>query len=158
MKLLLVQHGDAVPKEENPERPLSPQGRGHVQQLAAVLGNAGLRPTRILHSGKLRAAQTADLLAARLLPDAKPEAATGLNPNDPTDEIAAQALRWNDDVALVGHLPHMAKLASRLLTGKEDAPFVAFVPGTVVCLERAGARRWTLAWMIRPELLIHTAP
>jgi phosphohistidine phosphatase len=154
MKLLLVQHGDAVPKEQNPERPLSPQGHGQVEQLATFLGNAGLRLTRILHSGKLRAAQTAELLAEHLLPDGKPEATTGLNPNDPADEIAAQTGRWNEDVALVGHLPHVAKLASRLLTGKEDAPIVAFVPGTAVCLDRGGDG-WSLAWMVRPELLPH---
>ncbi|UCG32241.1 MAG: phosphohistidine phosphatase SixA [Phycisphaerales bacterium] len=155
MKLLLVQHGDALPKEKDPERPLSPRGRSEVERLAAFLGNSGLRLTRILHSGKLRAAQTAELLAARILPDARPEAATGLNPNDPTEQIATRAVRWNDDVALVGHLPHMAKLAARLLTDKEDTPTVAFVPGTAACLERVGADQWTLAWMIRPDLLMH---
>ena len=155
MKLLLVQHGDALPKEENPDRPLSPRGRSQVERLATFLGDSGLRVARILHSGKLRAAQTAELLAASLLPDAKTEATAGLNPNDPTEGIAAQAARWNDDVALVGHLPYMAKLAGRLLANNEDAPIVAFVPGTAACLERTGADRWTLAWMIRPELLSH---
>jgi phosphohistidine phosphatase len=155
MKLLLVQHGDALPKEENPDRPLSPRGRSQVEHLAAFLGDSGLRVARVLHSGKLRAAQTAELLAASLLPDAKPEATAGLNPNDPTEQIATQAARWNDDVALVGHLPYMAKLAGRLLANNEDASTVAFVPGTAACLERTGAGRWSLAWMIRPELLVH---
>ena len=157
MKLLLVQHGDAVPKEENPDRPLSPRGRSQVEHLATFLGNSGLRVARVLHSGKLRAAETAELLAARLLPDAKAEATAGLNPNDRTEQIATQAVRWNEDVALVGHLPYMAKLAGRLLANNEDASIVAFVPGTAACLERTGADRWSLAWMIRPELLSHTA-
>ena len=154
MRLLLVQHGDALPKEENPDRPLSPRGHSEVEHLATFLGSSGLHLTRILHSGKRRATQTAELLAARLLPNARPKAATGLKPNDPTDEVATRTAQWNDDVALVGHLPHMAKLATRLLTGKEGEPIVDFVPGTAACLERVGPHQWTLAWVIRPELLI----
>ena len=34
MKLYLVQHAAAMPKDENPERPLSPAGREDVQKIA----------------------------------------------------------------------------------------------------------------------------
>ena len=43
MKLYLVQHGQAVSKEEDPERPLSEQGREDVRRVATRLGEAGVR-------------------------------------------------------------------------------------------------------------------
>ena len=35
----------------------------------------------------------------------------------------------------------------------EDIGVVSFTPGTVVCLERDGNDIWSVAWMVRPELL-----
>lgn len=72
---------------------------------------------------------------------------------DPTDSVARDAAAWDQDAMLVGHLPFMAKLASRLIAGREDAGVVAFQPGTIVCLERSEQQRWAIAWMIRPELV-----
>ncbi len=55
---------------------------------------------------------------------------------------------------VVGHLPFMGRLASRLVAGSEEANVAAFQPGTVACLERADdGGGWALAWMVRPELL-----
>ena len=54
---------------------------------------------------------------------------------------------------LVGHLPFMAGLVSRLVAGREDAGLVAFEPGSVVCLQRTDEHAWTIAWMLRPRLL-----
>jgi hypothetical protein len=33
-----------------------------------------------------------------------------------------------------------------------DHVVAAFVPGTVVCLERGEANHWTIVWMVRPAL------
>ena len=64
MKLCLVQHGDAVPEETDPQRPLSERGCAEVQRVAELLAGAGVQVSTILHSGKTRAEQTARLLAA----------------------------------------------------------------------------------------------
>ena len=53
---------------------------------------------------------------------------------------------------LVGHLPFMGKLVAGLVAGDEHKPVAAFVPGTVVCLERNEANHWTIVWMVRPAL------
>src|SRR5688500_9788627 len=63
MRLYLVQHGEAVPEQVDPQRPLSEAGRRDVQAMARLLAGAGIRPTRIVHSGKRRAQETAELLA-----------------------------------------------------------------------------------------------
>lgn len=152
MKLYLVQHGDAVAKEVDPERPLSESGREDVRRTASFLGTAGVRVACVLHSGKKRAEQTAALLARALLPAGTIRQTDGLDPVDPTDALAAQASTWSDDTMLVGHLPFMAKLASRLLLGSEARETVAFEPGAVLCLERTNAGGWRVVWMVRPAL------
>ena len=154
MKLYLAQHGEAVPKDENPERPLSEQGQRDVRAIAALLQSAGVRVDRVWHSGKTRAEQTARLLAGALLPRGrKPQAIEGIGPNAPVAEFSVDADVWEDDTLVVGHLPFMARLVSLLTTGDSDRDIVAYCPGSVVCLERADAGHWVVLWMIRPDIL-----
>jgi phosphohistidine phosphatase len=149
MRLYLAQHGDAVPEQLDPERPLSAAGRRDVEAVARLLASIGIRAQRVAHSGKLRAQQTAELLAA---PGMVPETMTGLNPNDPVEPVARSIAEWTSDVMLVGHLPFMGELVGHLVAGDERKLVAAFVPGTVVCLERDEAGRWAIIWMVRPEL------
>jgi phosphohistidine phosphatase len=150
MRLYLVQHGEAVPEDVDPARPLSAGGRSDVERMAAFLARGGIRAVEVWHSGKRRAEQTAAILGAALSPERAPEARTGLNPNDPTEAIVREVATRDQDVMLVGHLPYMAKLANRLVVGREDAGVVAFRPGSVLCLERTD-QRWTIVWMATPE-------
>ena len=66
MRIYLTQHGLAVPKDVDPDRPLSEQGRQDVQRLADFLKNTGAQVEQVLHSGKTRAEQTATILAPAL--------------------------------------------------------------------------------------------
>jgi phosphohistidine phosphatase len=151
MRLYLVQHGEAVPEDVDPTRPLSAGGRSDVERVAAFLGRGGIRAMEVWHSGKRRAAQTAAILGAALAPDRPPAARAGLNPNDPTEDAARELPTREQDVMLVGHLPFLGKLASRLVAGRDDAGVVAFRPGTVLCLERTDREGWTVVWMAVPE-------
>lgn len=154
MRLYLVQHGDAVPEQLDPERPLSAAGRREVEAVARLLAGTGTRAAHLVHSGKLRAQQTAELLATVLAPGTVAEIMPGLNPNDPVEPMARGTADWTSDVMLVGHLPFMGKLAARLVAGDERRLVAAFVPGTVVCLEQAEAGDWVISWMVRPELAL----
>lgn len=153
MRLYLVQHGEAQPEAVSAERELTPQGRLDVGRLADLLGARGVRAARVVHSGKTRARQTAEILAARLAPGTAPELLSGLNPNDPVRPVAAQASDWNADILLAGHQPFMGRLATLLVAGREDPALLAFQPGSIACLERNPVAGWEIAWMLRPELL-----
>lgn len=153
MKLYLVQHGKAVAKEEDPGRPLNDQGERDVHGMASRLGDAGVQVTRVWHSGKLRAARTAEILAKRVLSGRKIEILKGIGPNDPVAEFASDADVWDEDTLVVGHLPFMSRLVSLLTVGDPEHQLVHFSPGSVVCLEREDAHQWVIAWMLRPELL-----
>ncbi len=153
MKLYLVQHGDTVAKEVDPERPLSDEGRRGAEQVGRFLAEAGVCIPFILHSGKKRAAQTAELLAAGAGAGVSPQMVSGIAPLDPVASFAQTVNRWTSDTMVVGHQPFMGKLVSLLVTGNDAAPVVAFRPGTVVCLESDPDGRWVVAWMIHPGLL-----
>lgn len=150
MILYLVQHGTAKAEAEDPARPLAPAGREEVKRLAAVLTGIGTAVTEIRHSGKRRAQETAEILAAAVCPAGRVVAASGLAPNDPVESLAAEIGVCDRDIMLVGHLPHLARLAAVLLAGRAESPMVRFVPGTLVRLERGAG--WSLAWCLPPEL------
>ena len=154
MKLYLVQHGTACTKDVDPERPLSDAGRADVERLAALLGLTGVRVERVIHSGKLRAAQTAECLAAAVAaPGVALESSGIINPNDNPKAFDWQSGSWDHNTLVVGHLPFMAKLVAHLVSGNENQPVTAFQPGSIVCLERQDGSQWQINWMIRPELL-----
>ncbi len=109
--------------------------------------------SRILHSGKTRARHTAELLAEGLQCDRPVDAVANLNPNDSVNEWVERAGDWNEDTLLVGHMPFMGELASRLVNAEGPTAVVEFCPGSVVCLRRNEDSGWQVFWMIRPEIV-----
>ncbi len=153
MKLYLVQHAEARREEEDPARDLTAKGRRDILKVAGFLGPLKLPVSRIFHSGKTRAVSTADLLAAALRPTPEVEAAAGLAPLDSPEIWAVRLDELAADIMLVGHLPHLARLAARLVVGDEQKNVVNFKMAGVLCLERQEKGRWAVAWMLLPELL-----
>ncbi len=153
MRLYLVQHGNAKPKEEDPDRPLTEQGVDDVTRVADELTkDGGLSAERVFHSGKTRARETAEILAPACHGDPVPEATDGLDPMDDPGVWADRLSGTEDDVMLVGHLPYMERLAARLVVGDPDAEVVRFRQGGVLCLERDDDGGWAVRWFLTPEL------
>ena len=153
MKLYLVQHGEAVAKDIDPDRPLSERGRRGVEKMAQFLRQGGISVGRILHSGKRRAEQTAQVLAAAIMPEGQPESVAGIKPNDDVTAFGEMLDDLHDDTLVAGHLPFMSRLVAWLITGNDELGMVAYKPGSVVCLEQQDEGGWQLQWMLRPELL-----
>ena len=153
MKLYLVQHGEAVAKEVDPDRPLSERGLRDVEKMALFLRQGGIGVGRILHSGKRRAEQTAQVLAAAIMTGGQPESVEGIKPNDDVVSFGEKLDDLQDDTLVAGHLPFMARLVAWLITGNKNLGMVVYRPGSVVCLEQQEEGGWTLEWMVRPELL-----
>lgn len=153
MRLYLVQHGDALSEEIDPERPLSEQGWRDVEAVGAFLASRRLQIGEVWHSGKLRARQTAEGLAPYVAATAVVRKCDGLAPKDDTAALAETLNRREHNLMIVGHLPHLERLADRLLTGKTEAHIVAFAKAGVVCLTQEGKGSWAIAWMVTPDLL-----
>jgi len=152
MKLYLIQHGEATSKDLNPQRPLTEKGTQDVKKVSVFLKQANININTISHSGKKRARETASILANTLSPDRPPIQKDGLAPNDPIDNIYKEILEKDKDLMIVGHLPHLARLASKLLLDAEDKYIIEFKPGSVLLLEKL-QENWKVAWFIIPELL-----
>lgn len=148
----LVRHGEAKSKDEDPERPLTEHGRGAVERMAIWSAAAGFQVDRMLHSGKLRAEQTAELLAGYLRPAPRVQSASGLGPNDDVQPVAESLQQQDGSIMLVGHLPFLERLASFLLIGDADRSLVDFEAGALVALTQQG-RHWTIRCVIQPHLL-----
>ncbi|MCZ2845213.1 MAG: histidine phosphatase family protein [Candidatus Bathyarchaeota archaeon] len=63
MKLYLVQHAEAKQEEEDPARPLSEKGWENLDKISDFLKGKDIKVSKIFHSGKLRAKQTAEKLS-----------------------------------------------------------------------------------------------
>jgi phosphohistidine phosphatase len=148
-RLYLMRHGHAPSPSEagvagDALRPLSERGRRDVARMAAELARRGARPTKILHSPLVRAAQTAAAAAEVLKPRG---GAQSFKPLDNT--MAAQgvldalknAAADQDEILAVGHQPQLGELAS-LLAGE---PY-EIRPAGVVAIDLEGEPRgaWSL--------------
>ena len=135
MRAFLVRHGEAKSEDVDPERHLTERGAEEVRRIATDAVEAhGIRPARIVHSGKARARQTAEIWAG--LVGVSIGESDGLGPNDDPSVWAARLEAELTDTMVVGHLPHLERLAGLLLSGDVERPLVGFPAGGFVVLER----------------------
>ncbi len=71
MYLYLVQHAEAVSKDNDPSRGLSEKGMDDIKRISRYISGIDMDVNEIYHSGKKRALQTAQVLAAHLKIDNK---------------------------------------------------------------------------------------
>lgn len=152
-RLYLVQHAKSKSAEEDPARGLTAEGRQEAARVSRFLAGLHLSVAVIQHSGKTRAEQTASILAEAVRSDRGLEAIKGLDPLDDPSPLAPFLTAYSEDVMLVGHLPHLERLASILLTGSPDRRPVKFRNAGVVCLEKSAEGSWSLLWVVIPEIL-----
>ena len=149
MRLYLVQHGAAKSEAEDPERSLTIRGEEETRKISDAAKRLGIRPSRVYHSGKKRAEQTAGIIAGAL--DLSFQLGQGLNPNDDVRPWAERISGEAEDLMIVGHLPFLEKLASFLVRGDEGAKAVMFRYSAIVCLEKKGSGRWAVDRIIKPN-------
>ena len=153
MKIYCIRHGEAKTDLEDPRRPLSIQGNVDINKMADFMVVNGVCTSHILHSGVLRAEQTASIIAEKLNLTEMLEQCSGLDGGAPVQPMVDMINAWEDDTVVVSHLPFVSDLVSALLMDQENSQIVSFSPGTLVCLERCEQQRWLLSWVMRPEVL-----
>jgi phosphohistidine phosphatase len=141
MRLYIVQHGDAVPKDISPNRPLSDRGRADIQRLTEWLSSRNIQVEQILHSGKVRAKETAEILRPLLESRGQILASDGLAPNDSPEAFLKQLRHAKKDTVVAS------------LTGASDQQLLEFVPGSVAGIESSDGASWRLFMFVRPEFL-----
>ena len=146
MTCYLVRHGTAAPGPDDRARALTPKGRAEIEATARALAARGTEVAEIRHSGLVRARETAEILNGTLVSARGVHAVTGLAPEDDPDVAAAELGLTTVPLMLVGHLPHLARLAAALV-GSSALDRIHFAPGTAV-----GVRRRPQGWQV--ELIV----
>jgi phosphohistidine phosphatase len=152
MRLYLVRHGESVAPEIDPNQPLSEKGIKETEAVARLLKQASLEIDEIMHSTKMRAKQTAEILGKALAFELTLIQREGLKPMDPVEPIVSELGTLDRNVMLVGHLPFLEKLLTLLLMGKEGPSPVNLCGSCVICLETNHGQLWQIAWAVSPEL------
>jgi phosphohistidine phosphatase len=154
MRLYLVQHAEAETADVDEERHLTAGGIRDVEMVGHFLETMSTPVSRILHSGKVRARETAERLARYIGPEAVVEQVVGIRARDPAEPWKERLDAEEENLVMVAHMPFVARLASLLVRGEEDPELFRFTPGTVLCLESFGEGRWSVVWMVPPALVV----
>ena len=133
-------------------RPLSDKGEKQADRLGRFLAGIGFRPDAIITSPKVRAAQTAEIVAARLGVSVSVDDRLAGNLGIASLEGLLRDAGDPTRAVIVGHDPDFSELLAILC----DAPHIPMKKGA---LARVDAERplepggGTLAWLVPPDLL-----
>jgi phosphohistidine phosphatase len=155
-ELYLLRHAHAGDPEgwtgDDAARPLSAKGEGQSERLGAFLAGVGFQPDAVVSSPKVRARQTAELVARQLGVEVRLDdrLAGGFDATT-VDSILAD-LGGPSRPVLVGHDPDFSELLGWLaradgLTMKKGAFARVDVVGPVA------SGQGTLRWLVPPDLL-----
>ncbi len=152
MAIYLAQHGKCLAKEIDPEKGLSPEGKEQVLRIAQVARGYSVNVSKILHSGKKRAEQTAEIFASELNPPDQMEKMAGIDPLDSVIEFAKRIDLVSNQM-VVGHLPFISRLISYLVVGSTKKPIFRIQNGGIVCLDQDLDRdSVVIKWALMPEI------
>ena len=150
MNLYVVRHAEAMSSDENPDRPLTDRGREQAKQVSALAGRH-LSVSGIFHSGKTRARETAEILAAELGQGTQEN--EHLSPTAEPSELDDLLTDLDADAVFVGHLPHTERLVSYLVTGFADEDIVDLGTASMACVTQDAEGEWRVRWLVRPDIL-----
>lgn len=155
MRVYLIRHGEATPeKADNTDYPLSEKGKEDIRHIATFLAKQPLEIKHIFHSGILRAKETAEMIAKKINFNGEIEVYTEMQPYDSISTLASMVNQASEDIIIVGHMPFLGLLLSKLVTGDEHQDVLYLHKGTTVCLERIEhSTTWLIEWCITPEVV-----
>ena len=117
-----------------------------MERLASKAAEAGVHPSVVWHSGKLRAKQTAEIFWRVCNALAEFSATRDLQPDDPPSWMRDRLRYEPRDLLLAGHFPHLPGLL-RLL----DADAAVFPLHGIVALETTDeGESWKELWRFGP--------
>ncbi len=152
MEIYLMQHGPALPKEQDPDEGLSPDGEARIHASGKALKKMGVTFDVILSSPKKRSKQTAAIVAEEVgFPPEKimeTEKVKAMTPPEETIKTLTEHA-GKERILIAGHLPSVAEVASFLLTEGSKA-LVEFERGGCCRIDvedlptHSGRLRWYL--------------
>lgn len=157
MEIYLMQHGPNLPKDQDPEEPLSQEGEALISAAAGAIKKMGLKFDVIVASPKKRSRQTAEIVARALgFPVdqiADTEKVKAMTPAEETIDFLKQYTD-RESVLVAGHLPSLGEVASYLLTSGSKAS-IHFERGGLgrIDVPSLPTHEGELRWYLTPEQL-----
>ncbi len=155
LHLLRHAHAGDPMKWHGPDdvRPLSDKGRLQAERLGLFLADAGFQPDAIISSPKLRALETARLVATPLEMLVRVDPALEGPLNVAAVEELLSAAGNPSRPVLVGHDPDFSELAATL-TGAAELPVRKGAMLRIDVARPLEAGEGLLRWLLPPELLL----
>ena len=157
MELYLMQHGLYLPKEQDPDEGLSPDGDARIHASGKALRRMGIAFDAIFSSPKKRSGQTAAIVAGEVgfPPDkiTETDRVKAMTPPEETVEMLCGVWGYKR-VLIVGHLPSVGEVASSQLTEGSKAT-IAFEMGGCcrIDVEELPTHAGQLKWYLTPDQL-----
>ena len=159
MRVFLLRHAEAHPGVWDEGRELTAKGRRQIAQVARGAGLVAVQTVRAIeHSPLVRSVQSAERLQRGTKSRLPLKLLAGIKPESDDRLTARQLAKSRQDRLIVGHNPHLAALAGRLL-GMTSGSRISFRKAGLMALEReAGPTtkqpygRWRLLWYVVPDL------
>ena len=156
MKLYLMRHGEALSPQKDPERGLSDKGKLNVELVAKHLHKQGVLFSKILHSKKKRARETAEIMREIIAPNVQLNLHDKITPNDDPHNIFSEINSWEEDTLITSHLPFVPNLMTLLTEKDAYMTAITFETATVICLEKENSYKWKFLWSTAPTEIINT--
>jgi len=156
MLLHLLRHADAGDPDawDGPDapRPLSEKGRDQAERLGAYLAGIAFRTDAIITSPKIRAAETAEIVAEHLgVVVTEDDGLAGSLDLEALEAVLARA-EDPDRPVLVGHDPDFSDLLAELCDGA-SVPMRKGAFARIECDRPLRPGGGTLRWLIPPDAL-----
>ncbi len=148
--VVLLRHGEAFPSSVDPRRPLTEKGKWETLLVAKVLKKLPVRFDVVYHSPKLRAKQTAEIVA-RELGISKLVERDDLLPESDPKTVKELVEREEGKAILCGHLPNLARIFSLLYLGIDNDKAIDLRTSGGVGLKKGNG--WVLDFVVFPSLL-----
>ncbi|MFZ0963181.1 MAG: phosphohistidine phosphatase SixA [Terriglobia bacterium] len=161
-ELYIMRHGIAAERTattvmDDAKRPLTPEGKEKMGDIASGLIKAGFDADWIVSSPLVRAAETAEIVAEALSSKPPLDSCEALRPGgDPEALIAFLAKRANRRrVLAVGHEPDLGELAARLIGAGRNAnmPFKKGGCCLITFSEFPPKSPGRLVWWLTPRVM-----
>jgi phosphohistidine phosphatase len=127
-ELYIMRHGIAVIRGpstmmDDAKRPLTPEGKQKMREIASGLAQAGIDVDWIVSSPLVRAMETAEIVSEALKSQPPLDACEALRPGTAPEALIAFLARRSNRrrVLVVGHEPDLGQLAARLIGAGRNA-------------------------------------
>jgi phosphohistidine phosphatase len=157
MEIYLMQHGPALPKDQDPEEGLGSEGKERIHAGGKALKEMGVTFDAILSSPKKRSKDTAAIVAEQVgFPLEKIIETKNVKAMAPPEDTvqALSELSGAQRVLIAGHLPSVAEVASFLLTEGSKAAVQFEMGGCCrIDVDELPTHSGRLRWYLTPAQL-----